>query len=113
RDRTVLEQGVLDLPLIWETDAFALAAGYEDGRYVGLWIPGDANSPPAATDSLLIVRPDVAVQQRQQESSETPPSAPGSADDPASPRTKGMHPGDPNKTDVGFPPAKTRFYGVK
>lgn len=49
RDRKVLEEGILDLPMIWETDAFALAAGVDagTGRYVGLWITGDSNSAPA------------------------------------------------------------------
>lgn len=106
RDRKVLQEGVLDLPLIWETDAFALATGYEDGRYVGLWIPGDTNLAPAATDALLLVRPDVAVKQR---SEEVPTPEPG---DPGPSPTKRQPPKGPG-VDVGFPPTKTRFYGVK
>ena len=59
RDRSVLDAGILDLPMIWQTDAFALAAGYDDaaGRYVGLWTPEDKESAPVATDSLLLVVP--------------------------------------------------------
>lgn len=106
RDRKVLQQGVLDLPLIWETDAFALATGYDGGRYVGLWIPGDTNTAPVATDSLLLVRPDVATKQRAEEE---PALEPG---DPAPSPTKPQPPKGPG-IDVGFPPAKTRFYGVK
>lgn len=39
RDRRVLDEGIVDLPMIWQTDAFALATGYDEtaGRYVGLW----------------------------------------------------------------------------
>ena len=39
RDRSVLEDGIFDLPLHWAYDAFALAAGYDEvnGRYLGLW----------------------------------------------------------------------------
>src|SRR6478735_7083919 len=29
RDRRVLDEGILDLPLIWQTDAFALATGWD------------------------------------------------------------------------------------
>lgn len=69
RDRSVLEAGIVDLPMIWQTDAFALATGYDEAgeRYVGLWTPGDSALAPAATDSLLLVRPDVAVGQRAAE----------------------------------------------
>lgn len=106
RDQKVLQDGVRNLPLIWETDAFALATGYENDRYVGLWIPGDTNAAPAATDALLLVRPDVAVKQR---SEEVPTPEPG---DPGPSPTKPQPPKGP-VVDVGFPPTKTRFYGVK
>lgn len=79
RDRSVLAAGIVDLPLIWQTDAFALATGYDEseGRYIGLWTPGDTALPPAATDSLLLVRPDVAVSQRAVEQAGATPLAPG------------------------------------
>ena len=34
--------------MIWQTDAFALAAGYDEaaGRYIGLWTPEDKESAP-------------------------------------------------------------------
>lgn len=49
RDRRVLDEGVVDLPMIWQTDAFALATGYDEqaDRYLGLWIPGDKHAAPA------------------------------------------------------------------
>ena len=65
----MLDEGIVDMPLIWQTDAFALATGYDQsaGRYVGLWIPGDKGAAPAATDSLLLIRPDIAAKQRDAE----------------------------------------------
>lgn len=109
RDRKVLQDGVLDLPMIWQTDAFALASGFDEatGRYIGLWIPTDTNAAPSATDALLLVRPDIAVKQRDQE---TPSKEP---DDAPQQETKPGIPADSPKVDVAFPPSKTRFYGVK
>lgn len=109
RDRKVLQDGVLDLPMIWQTDAFALATGFDEatGRYIGLWIPTDTNAAPSATDALLLVRPDIAVKQRDEE---TPSDEPNEA--PQQEAKPGIPAGSP-KVDVGFPPSKTRFYGVK
>ncbi|MCV7221016.1 Swt1 family HEPN domain-containing protein [Mycolicibacterium elephantis] len=108
RDRRVLDEGIVDMPMIWHADAFALATGFDEaaGRYIGLWTPDDKGAAPAATDSLLLVRPDVAVEQRETEV--TPPGP----DDEATPAE------DDDKTpkppvDIAFPPQKTRFYGVK
>ena len=109
RDRKVLQDGVLDLPMIWQTDAFALATGVDEatGRYIGLWIPTDTNAAPSPTDGLLLVRPDVAVKQRDEETpSDEPPDAPQQETTPGIPA-------DSPKVDVAFPPSKTRFYGVK
>ena len=41
RDRRVLDEGIVDMPLIWQTDAFALATGFDESasRYIGLWTP--------------------------------------------------------------------------
>lgn len=105
RDRKVLEEGILDLPMIWQTDAFALATGFDTatGRYIGLWIPGDTNSAPPPTDALLLVRPDVALEQRETEKIQEP-TPPGPT--PPGP----LPPGPGPKVDVAFP---TRFYGVK
>ncbi len=46
RDRSVLDEGILDLPMIWQTDAFALAAGYDEAadRYTACGPP--ATKPP-------------------------------------------------------------------
>ncbi len=109
RDRRVLDEGIVDMPLLWQTDAFALATGYDNTaeRYIGLWIPGDEAAAPGATDSLLIVRPDVAAAQRAAE-------VPGPVDvPPVGPVAPGPVAPGPHPPDVPTPSAKTRFYGVK
>lgn len=111
RDRRVLDEGIVDMPMIWQTDAFALATGFDEaaGRYIGLWTPDDKGAAPAATDSLLLVRPDVAAKQRETEVPPPPTPGPGSTGTPV------VGPGTPPKppVDIAFPPPKTRFYGVK
>lgn len=113
RDRRVLDEGIVDLPMIWQTDAFALATGYDQAaeRYVGLWTPEDKGAHPAATDSLLLVRPDVALRQREAETPKSPtsPVSPIPVDDPRTPGTPTPKP----RVDIVHPPLKTRFYGVK
>ena len=112
RDRSVLDAGILDLPMIWQTDAFALATAYDDstGRYIGLWTPEDKESAPVATDSLLLVRPGVAQKQRSDEPglapAPSPDTEPGSGHLPTPPPGLGASP----KVDIVWP---TRFYGVK
>jgi hypothetical protein len=107
RDRSVLDDGVEDLPMIWETDAFALASSYdaEAERYVGLWLPSDDGPAPAATDSLLLVQPAVAKLQRE---NEVPDQPPGPGPDPPGPGP-GPTPPPPVQPDFFF----TRFYAVK
>ena len=108
RDRRVLDEGIIDMPMIWQTDAFALATGFDEaaGRYIGLWTPDDSSAAPAATDSLLLVRPDIAVTQRDTEAK--PPPDPDNETTPSEADTTTKPP-----VDVAFPPPKTRFYGVK
>ena len=113
RDRTVLDAGILDLPMIWQTDAFALAAGYDEAtsRYIGLWTPEDKESAPVATDSLLIVRPDVAEKQRSAEPGPTQEPGPGPGPGPGPSPIPHPSPGPSTpKVDIAWP---TRFYGVK
>jgi hypothetical protein len=117
RDRKVLNGGIVDMPMIWQTDAFALATGYDEttGRYIGLWHPSpDGKSlAPATTDSLLLVKPEVATKQIEEESAPKP-----TAEEQLGELTEqngGTKPVDPNapKVDVFFAKPKTRFYGVK
>ena len=111
RDRRVLDEGITDLPMIWQTDAFALATGYDDaaGRYTGLWTPDDRGAAPPASDSLLIVRPEVALRQRDAEVPRSP-TTPADGDSDASSGTTARR---DHRPDIVYPKAKTRFYGVK
>lgn len=128
RDRSVLEAGISQLPLLWEQDAFALASEYDEDarRYVGLWIPGDQTGHPALTDSLLLVRPDVALKQlneakRLQTTDEAQDDSltavwksgrdlPGEGDTGDAIPFKAKR---PLVDIVHEPPVKTRFFGVK
>lgn len=109
RDRRVLDEGIVDMPLMWQTDAFALATGFDENteRYVGLWTPDDGTSAPAATDSILIVRPDVAVKQRDAESRVR------TDDSTAEPGVNPLPTPTVPRVDLVLPDAKKRFYGVK
>jgi hypothetical protein len=111
RNRRVLDEGIIDMPLIWQHDAFALATGYDESaaRYIGLWTPEDKGAAPVATDSLLLVRPDIAVKQRDTEMA----AAPGTRVSPS--EEEGAEHVEPA---LGHPGAshrnlKTRFFGVK
>ena len=113
----MLDEGIVDMPMIWQSDAFALATGYDDasGRYIGLWAPtNDGKSlPPAATDTLLLVRPEIAAKQIEEESAPKP-----SVEEQLTKLVEqngGETPYDPTsvpKVDVFHPSPKTRFYGV-
>ncbi|QXT62660.1 Swt1 family HEPN domain-containing protein [Tessaracoccus palaemonis] len=118
RDRSVLNDGVLDMPMLWQSDAFALATGYDDeaDRYVGLWTSDDKSAAPPLVDSLLIVRPDVAMVQRTQEAAKLQADAaqPSDVSTGQQPSTEASAedepmPAAPTPVDVVF----TRFFGVK
>lgn len=112
RDRRVLDQGILDLPMIWRTDAFALATGYDETahRYIDLWTPDDQRAAPAATDSLLLVQPAVADRQRDAEAAAAPSTPPAAlAEENARPRFEP----DPDHSGVYHQKFKIRFYGVR
>lgn len=113
RDSQVLRAGVLDQPLLWERDGFALASGREGARFIGLVLPGDPDfEATSVTDSVLIVRPDLAVAQRSME-------APGPGPDPDGGSTgRGRGTGDSegsgNGTERETRPKQlgpNRFYG--
>jgi predicted AAA+ superfamily ATPase len=79
RDRDVLDDGILGVAseLTWDAEGFAVATGYDEktGRFVGLAIP---HQDPFGqlTDQTLLVRPDLALAQRDRELSERA-AAPG------------------------------------
>jgi len=122
RDRSVLEQGLFDQPMLWREDGFALAVAYDEstGRYVDLWTVEDP--PPAAphpSDSLLLVRPSIASDQLNRErreanaslgtSSPADGSVVGSGDEGVSPTPGSGSAGESLERER----VVTRFYGVK
>lgn len=125
RDRAVLDVGVASVEnlLTWDVEAFALANGYEEGtgRYLGLAIP---HQDPIGqiTDSTLLVRPDLALAQRDRELAEraavNEPAGPaGTQPGPVSGTTEaiGEIPGELGHVPTPEPThnvQNTRFFGV-
>ena len=73
RERTVLDEGILGVAneLTWDAEAFAIATGYDSqtGRYLGLAIPHQ-DPIGQVTDRTLLVHPDLALLQRDEEATE-------------------------------------------
>jgi len=111
RDRKVLNEGIVDQPMLWSADGFALATGYDEDakRYVGLWTSDDKGFPPQPADSLLIVRPDVATAQRAVEAAAVPETGltPTPRPEPDPQPDAGRIPPEPYKL------VKHRFFGAK
>jgi predicted AAA+ superfamily ATPase len=123
-DRRVLDDGILGVAneLTWDTEAFALATGYDEqsGRFLGLAIP---HQDPIGqiTNQTLLVRPDLAIAQREQEVAERAASAGAPAGGSAAADTTGTQPGGTvTEPGTGAPgpgepqpgPKNTRFFGV-
>jgi hypothetical protein len=71
KDKNVLLDGIRAVvgdPIAGAT-AFALATGYdtETGDFEGLYIPGDGDGAPTVIDTTLLVKPDLAIAQRERE----------------------------------------------
>ncbi len=117
RDRKVLNEGIVDQPMLWSTDGFALATGYDEaaGRYVGLWTSDDKGFAPQPVDSLLVVRPDIASAQRAEEQrakAETTESAKNIPTDTAQGGSLTTSADEPPQSSVVVR-HKTRFFGTK
>lgn len=119
RDRSVLDVGVTDQPMLWQNDGFALAASYDEAnqRYVDLVAGSDADNY-VVSDTTLLVKPEFAEAQLQAEAVQaaapTPEPHAQSADavqGTESPSSTGEDRG----VDIGYRAVdlKTRFYGVK
>ena len=80
RDRDVLDTGIQGFSqgyMYWQQECFAVADSVADtGRYLGLVLPTD-DRPVTVRNTTLLVRPDVAEQQRAQE--KPPETAPADA----------------------------------
>ena len=68
RGREVLVDALDNQPLIWQSEGFALADGYDDksDTYSGLWLPGETGRA-TVTDATLIVKSERAETQRASE----------------------------------------------
>jgi predicted AAA+ superfamily ATPase len=114
RDRGVLDDGILGVAneLTWNTEAFAVATGYDEhaGRFLGLAIP-DQDPIGQVTDQTLLVRPDLALAQRERELAQRSPGGDGEkGPDGETKKTNGDVPPPPPPPPPG--PKNTRFFGV-
>jgi len=128
-ERKVLDDGILGVAseLTWDTEGFAVATGYDEqtGRYLGLAIPHQ-DVIGQITDQTLLVRPDLALAQRDRELAERAAAAGASAGarDTRGSATEETAAGQPGETGAepgtGAPsptgpqpgPKNTRFFGV-
>jgi hypothetical protein len=60
---------------VWTLEGFALAQGYDETskRLVGLVLPNEGKGPASLTDDWLLVKPDLAIAQRNADEPATPP----------------------------------------
>lgn len=123
RDRDVLDQGVLGVAddLAWDIEAFAVATGYDGqtGRYLGLAVPHQ-DLIGQITDRTLLVHPDLALLQREEETAERAAAAsvPGAAGTQPADRHGDEVPGDGVELEIrveiaaqkpdGYPDDKVR-----
>lgn len=111
RDRSVLVRGLTDQPLLWQQDGFALAQDYDADacRYIDLVLPREPGRFPI-TDSVLVVKPELAEAQRATEAAGAPVDGSGAPNSGASEATASAA-GATTAPTTG--PGKTRFFGVK
>ena len=116
RDRKVLEDGVLsalDTPIDWQNQGFALADGWDGQKYTGLVLPTDsAGEQPATVDSLLLVKPQRADDQRAHEVPPGPPEPPGPPPGPGPHPPAPYPPGPPAPPPAPPRPEQTRYFGT-
>ncbi|HEY9472985.1 MAG TPA: AAA family ATPase, partial [Mycobacteriales bacterium] len=135
RDRKVLDEGVASaLGLItFQIDGFALAAGFDEatGRYTGLVLPGGDAHFGQVTDATLLVRPDLAIAQDEEDRRPDPVPDPdpepspgagagpdtgtggGTGPEPGARSGHGSGPGPGLRPDPEpAPPRNTRYFGV-
>lgn len=80
RDKSVLVRAVdqVQYDAGWAQQGFALAEGYDEttGLYQGLYIPFDDKTAPDLVDTVLLVRPDLAILQRAEENAQAAEQSP-------------------------------------
>jgi len=112
-NRSVLYAGLLEPPMLWQQDGFALADGYdpETKRYRGLINPAEESIH--VTDETLIVRPELAIAQIAAETPEAVTTDEGGDGGTSSSGESGMP--EPAEGDPQPQPQSkvTRFFGSK
>jgi predicted AAA+ superfamily ATPase len=128
RDRVVLDDGILGVAneLTWDAEAFAVATGFDEdaGRYLGLAVPHQ-DTIGQVTDQTLLVRPDLALAQRERELADRAAASDVSGlegEGQAADGVTGETPGEtgalagsaprPGTTEPQAGPNNTRFFGV-
>ena len=107
----MLNEGIVDMPMLWQTDAFALATGFDETahRYIGLWIPRTRTPhlpPPTRSCSSARMSPSSSAKPNRRARARPSPTG----------RTEGSRAAvraRPGNRVPQPPPSKTRFYGVK
>lgn len=94
RNRDVLVDAIQNMPLLWQSEAFALAESHDAAtdKYAGLWLPDDHGGRPVLIDSTLIVQPSIAEAQRSADVSEPAAPSGSSVSDPRTGRAPGESP---------------------
>ena len=124
-ERRVLDDGIHGVAseLTWDAEAFAVATGYDQqtGRFLGLAIPHQ-DVIGQVTDQTLLVRPDVALAQRDRENAERAAAATGTTGTRTGTDTSGDGTSEPPATSGAGAavtprpeptgPKNTRFFGV-
>ena len=111
RDHEVIDAGIREFSqghMYWQQEGFAIADGIDDnGRYLGLVLPTD-DRPVTVRNTTLLVRPDLAEQQRSQERQPEPAPA-GSTPVPEHTDVGADTRVVPTPTQATY----TRFYGAR
>lgn len=117
KDREVFFDGLRsNTSSVWNLESFAYADSFdvESGRYRGLVLPTD-HTPPMITNSTLLVKPQIALDQRRKEETTVPEPPvdrkPGGDGELAEKPGGGVAP--PARPDPVKPTGPKRFYGVK
>lgn len=106
--REAIEDGLAQLT--WQNDGFAWAEGWDENRsrYIGLRPGGQMIDRVAISSSTLLVKPEVALQQLEEEQPAPPP---GPGPQPILPGGPGIPPGGPGPDGPTPPVAPRRFHG--
>jgi len=116
-DSSVLKEGLITAPVLWQQDGYAIAAGYDEkaDRYQGLVLPNETQWGGPISEQDLIVRPEIAEAQRKAEATDVEPegASGGGQGDGAGGGTKEPSSPEPGPEPTPATPSKTRYFGTK